>query len=109
MVERDAADAPSEMEALMHWLLSERTPLAEEHAEFGQLRDMAALYKFLATMETREVEQVCVCVLVATSSTRNALAQLRRRHAVREYQPWRLTFDDASMKSGGMRVRFLGV
>ena len=46
--------------------------------ELISLRDVAVLGKFLATMETREDEQ------------------LRRRHAMREYQPWRLTFDGES-------------
>jgi thiol-disulfide isomerase/thioredoxin len=73
-----------EMEALMNWMLSERTPLAQEHPEFGQLRDMVALFKFLATMETREAEL------------------LKRRRDPLENVPWRLSFDE----SGGMGGRY---
>ena len=43
---------------------------------------MACLFKFLSTMETLETEQ------------------LRKRHALREYQNWRLTFEDATGRRG---------
>jgi hypothetical protein len=78
LIPRNAPNRPSEIEALANWFCSERTALADEHPEFHALRDMATLCKFLATMETRETEQ------------------MRRRHAMREYQPWRLSFDDAA-------------
>jgi hypothetical protein len=78
LIPRNSPNRPSEIEALAHWLCSDRTALADEHPEFHALRDVAALCKFLGTMETRETEQ------------------MRRRHAAREYQPWRLSFDDAA-------------
>ena len=34
------------------------TPLAQNHPEFGLARDMAALSKFLLTMQTREAELI---------------------------------------------------
>lgn len=40
----------------MEWMLSDRTALAQDHPEFHMMRDMALLFKFLVTMETREAE-----------------------------------------------------
>ncbi|KAF8285120.1 hypothetical protein TcBrA4_0033550 [Trypanosoma cruzi] len=70
------AAAGSEMDTLMQWLCSTRTPLAREHPEFARLRDMVLLTKFLATMEMRDAQL------------------LRRRKETDEYATWRLTFDE---------------
>lgn len=82
LIPRDHPNPPPEIEALMNWLCSERTELASEHPEFLWLRDMAALFKFLATMETREAEQV------------------RKRLPVNEYQFWKLNTEDEGGRRG---------
>ncbi|RNF23641.1 uncharacterized protein Tco025E_02741 [Trypanosoma conorhini] len=70
------AAAGSEMDMLMQWFCSHRTSLAREHPEFGRLRDMVLLTKFLATMEMRDAQL------------------LRRRRQLDEFATWRLTFDE---------------
>ncbi len=78
LIPRDNPNPPPEMEALMEWMLGDATPLANEHPEFALTRDVVALYKFLATMESRE-------------------AELMRRRVSSEdnrYMPWSLSFDD---------------
>ena len=45
----------SEMEALMYWMTDEHSQMAREHPEFAMTRDMVMLFKFLTTMESREV------------------------------------------------------
>eukprot|EP01062_Namystynia_karyoxenos_P039074 TRINITY_DN2841_c0_g1_i1.p1 TRINITY_DN2841_c0_g1~~TRINITY_DN2841_c0_g1_i1.p1 ORF type:complete len:4290 (+),score=1351.18 TRINITY_DN2841_c0_g1_i1:81-12872(+) len=72
---------PSEMEALMNWLCEPHTQLAAQHPEFLWMRDMAALYRFMATMETRDTELL-----------------RRRKDIVHQY--WRLSFDDNLGKRG---------
>ncbi|RLN73048.1 hypothetical protein BBJ28_00012419, partial [Nothophytophthora sp. Chile5] len=69
---------PTEMEALMEWFCSEDTPMAKEHPEVGLTRDLVMVVKFLATMETKEVEL------------------MRRRVAYQHWQMWQLSFDDSS-------------
>ncbi|KAG6587045.1 uncharacterized protein IUM83_02717 [Phytophthora cinnamomi] len=69
---------PTEMEALMEWFCSDTTPMADEHPEVGLTRDLVMVVKFLATMETKEVEL------------------MRRRTAHQHWQMWQLSFDDSS-------------
>lgn len=59
-------------------MLGDTTSLANDHVEFGMLRDVVALYKFLCTMESREAE----------------LMRRRMGSEDRRYMPWSLTFDD---------------
>eukprot|EP00941_MAST-03F_sp_MAST-3F-sp1_P005353 g5353.t1 len=69
---------PPEFEALMEWLANDGSKLNREHIEFRLLRDVAALFRFLATMETREAEQM-------------------RRKTVREhFVRWQLSFDESA-------------
>ncbi|AAZ13558.1 hypothetical protein, conserved [Trypanosoma brucei brucei TREU927] len=86
----------SEMEQLMQWFCSARSPLARDHPEFGQLRDMVLLTKFLVTMEMRDAQL------------------LRRRRQPdgdgggRGATTWRLTFDadtPGSQMSAGWRTK----
>ena len=58
LIPRDVQRPPTEIEALCNWMFEPETPLATEHPEFGLLRDMAALSKFLLTMQTREAELI---------------------------------------------------
>ncbi|TFJ87145.1 hypothetical protein NSK_001478 [Nannochloropsis salina CCMP1776] len=78
LIPRDTPESPSEMEALMEWMLGDATALANEHPEFALTRDVVALYKFLVTMESREAEL------------------MRRRVSTEEnrYMSWSLSFDD---------------
>ncbi|CAI5730000.1 unnamed protein product [Peronospora destructor] len=69
---------PTEMEALMEWFCSDTTPMADDHPEVGLTRDVVMVVKFLATMETKEVEL------------------MRRRAAHQDWQMWQLSFDDSS-------------
>ncbi|CCD20481.1 hypothetical protein, conserved, partial [Trypanosoma vivax Y486] len=46
----------SEMDQLMQWFCSSRTPLAHAHPEFCRLRDMVLLTKFLVSMEMRDAQ-----------------------------------------------------
>eukprot|EP01065_Artemidia_motanka_P000909 TRINITY_DN1042_c0_g1_i1.p1 TRINITY_DN1042_c0_g1~~TRINITY_DN1042_c0_g1_i1.p1 ORF type:complete len:4224 (+),score=1358.75 TRINITY_DN1042_c0_g1_i1:274-12672(+) len=66
---------PSEMDALLHYLCEPHSALAEQQPEWIYVRDMAALYRFLATMETRDTE-------------------LLRRRKIDRIGHWRLSFDD---------------
>jgi hypothetical protein len=50
-----------EMVGLMQWFMSPKSDLAKACPEFGTMRDMAAVYKFLATMQTRESELMQRC------------------------------------------------
>ncbi|CAI5722768.1 unnamed protein product [Hyaloperonospora brassicae] len=69
---------PTEMEALMEWFCSDTNPMAEDHPEVGMTRDLVMAVKFLATMETSEVEL------------------LRHRAANDHWQMWQLSFDDSA-------------
>ncbi|OWZ23137.1 hypothetical protein PHMEG_0002034 [Phytophthora megakarya] len=69
---------PTEMEALMEWFCSDTTPMADDHPEVGLTRDLVMVVKFIATMETKEVEL------------------MRRRNAHQHWQMWQLSFDDSS-------------
>ena len=80
LIPRQQRNPPSEMEALTNWLIDPNTPLAHEHPEFGMLRDMTLVFKFLATMEPRDEEL------------------MRRRMPVREYAPWSLSFDEGGRR-----------
>ena len=77
LIPRDNPNPPPEMEALMEWMLSDRTALAQDHPEFHMMRDMALLFKFLATMETRD-------------------AELLRRREEQRLGSWRLSFEETS-------------
>ena len=55
LIPRDDNAVP-EIEALCSWLCDDGTELYEKHPEFSMTRNMVALYKFLATMQTREHE-----------------------------------------------------
>jgi thiol-disulfide isomerase/thioredoxin len=87
LTQRNNRNPPPEMESLMEWLLGERTPLAQHDSgrAFYLARDVTFLFKFLATMETREMEQ------------------MRRRTAVREWQRWTLSFDQGGHRGGYFR------
>jgi len=87
LVPRENPDPPPEIEALMEWMTSPGTPLAQEHPEFGLFRDMACMFKFLATMESRESELQ------------------RQRIAPSEYVSWGLSFEDTSMQSNAFHTR----
>ncbi|KAG9413019.1 hypothetical protein AC1031_016040 [Aphanomyces cochlioides] len=78
LIDINDANPPSEMEALVDWLLSEGTPLAQQHSEFALTRDIVTMCKFLATMETQEDEL------------------MRRRTGLRQWQMWSLTFDEST-------------
>lgn len=45
LVPRDNPTPPPEMEALMEWMISERTQLFTEHPEYAMLRDIVAMFK----------------------------------------------------------------
>ncbi|CAK9107070.1 Calmodulin [Durusdinium trenchii] len=87
LVPRTNPNPPPEIEALMEWMTSPSSQLAQEHPEFGLLRDMACLYKFMATMESRESELQ------------------RQRIAPSEYVSWGLSFEDHSMESSTFHTR----
>ncbi|RHY32657.1 hypothetical protein DYB32_002374 [Aphanomyces invadans] len=76
LIDINDENPPSEMEALVDWLTSEGTPLAQHHPEFALTRDLVTIVKFLATMETQEEEL------------------MRRRTGLRQWQMWSLTFDE---------------
>ncbi|RHY98210.1 hypothetical protein DYB35_004616 [Aphanomyces astaci] len=76
LIDMNDQNPPSEMEALVDWLTSDATPLAQHHAEFALTRDVVTMVKFLATMETQEDEL------------------MRRRTGLRQWQMWSLTFDE---------------
>ncbi|CAK4174347.1 unnamed protein product [Aphanomyces euteiches] len=78
LIDINDANPPSEMEALVDWLFSEGTPLAQQHSEFALTRDIVTMCKFLATMETQEDEL------------------MRRRTGLRQWQMWSLTFDEST-------------
>jgi hypothetical protein len=88
LFDRDNPQHPPEMEALMEWLLSDSNPLAEHESGkiFKMARDVALLSKWMITMETREMEL------------------LRRREGVRQWQNWRLSFDDGGARRFGRRA-----
>ena len=48
---RNRPRPPSEMEALVEWMIGENTKLAEQHPEYRMTRDVVVVVKFLATME----------------------------------------------------------
>ena len=56
LIPRGGPRPPPEIEALCNWLFEPETPLEENQPEFGMMRDMVALYKFLTTMQTRDHE-----------------------------------------------------
>eukprot|EP01063_Lacrimia_lanifica_P039590 TRINITY_DN8724_c1_g1_i1.p1 TRINITY_DN8724_c1_g1~~TRINITY_DN8724_c1_g1_i1.p1 ORF type:complete len:3085 (+),score=1246.46 TRINITY_DN8724_c1_g1_i1:263-9517(+) len=84
LIPDDDPNPPSEMEALANWLTENTTDLADQHPEFIWTRDMSALYRFAATMETRDCELL-----------------RRRKDSTHHY--WRLSFDDSLGARGGMR------
>eukprot|EP01061_Rhynchopus_euleeides_P007779 TRINITY_DN1682_c1_g1_i2.p1 TRINITY_DN1682_c1_g1~~TRINITY_DN1682_c1_g1_i2.p1 ORF type:complete len:3842 (+),score=1703.90 TRINITY_DN1682_c1_g1_i2:1018-11526(+) len=82
LLPEDDPNPPCEMEALMNWLTQNDTPLAQEHPEFTWMRDVSAIFRFAATMETRETE-------------------LLRRKKDAHMQYWTLSFDDSLGKRSG--------
>ncbi|EDQ90981.1 uncharacterized protein MONBRDRAFT_31645 [Monosiga brevicollis MX1] len=56
LIDPNNPNPPPEIEALVEWMIGENTTLAKDHPEWGMTRDMVVLFKFLATMETREME-----------------------------------------------------
>ncbi|KAF1319029.1 hypothetical protein FI667_g13369, partial [Globisporangium splendens] len=78
LIDPDNQTPPTEMEALMEWFCSEDTPMAKDHPEVSLARDLVMVVKFLATMETKEIEL------------------MRRRVAHQHWQMWQLSFDDTS-------------
>eukprot|EP00516_Mucochytrium_quahogii_P008420 CAMPEP_0203758104 /NCGR_PEP_ID=MMETSP0098-20131031/10854_1 /ASSEMBLY_ACC=CAM_ASM_000208 /TAXON_ID=96639 /ORGANISM=" , Strain NY0313808BC1" /LENGTH=3866 /DNA_ID=CAMNT_0050650355 /DNA_START=244 /DNA_END=11840 /DNA_ORIENTATION=- len=87
LVPRDNPMPPPEIESLMEWMTSPSSLLAREHPEYGMLRDMSCLFKFLCTMESRESELQ------------------RQRIAPSEYVSWGLSFEDTSMEAGTFHSR----
>ncbi|KAI9918712.1 hypothetical protein PsorP6_012156 [Peronosclerospora sorghi] len=79
---------PSEMEALMDWFCSDTTPMAKDHPEVSFTRNVVMVVKFLATMETKEVEL------------------MRRRTDHQHWQMWQLSFDDSVSTR---RRNFIGI
>ncbi|KAG5495830.1 hypothetical protein JIQ42_02697 [Leishmania sp. Namibia] len=80
----------SEMEKLMEWLCSYRSPLAKEHPVFGLMRDMTLLAKFLGTMEMRDAQL------------------LHRRKELDALASWRISFEEDApgrQMSAGWRTR----
>ena len=69
---------PPEIESLTEWMCADTTPLYREHPEWHMLRDMAALYKFLVTMETKESEL------------------MRKRMSTAHFVSWSLSFEEES-------------
>lgn len=49
------APPPTEMEALMDWMFSPESKLMTQHRDVALLRDVTLMYKYLMTMETKEV------------------------------------------------------
>ena len=86
LIPRNVRNPPAEIEALINWLIEPNTQLAHEHPEFGLLRDMVVLFKFLATMESREEEL------------------MRRRIGIREFVPWSLSFEEGGRR-GWLNLR----
>ncbi|KPA78926.1 hypothetical protein ABB37_05990 [Leptomonas pyrrhocoris] len=82
--------ASSEMEKLMEWLCSSRSPLAKEHPAFGMMRDMTLLAKFMGTMEMRDAQL------------------LHRRKELDPLASWRISFEEDApgrQMSAGWRTR----
>ncbi|KAG5471337.1 hypothetical protein LSCM1_01417 [Leishmania martiniquensis] len=80
----------SEMEKLMEWLCSYRSPLAKEHPAFGMMRDMTLLAKFMGTMEMRDAQL------------------LHRRKELDALASWRISFEEDApgrQMSAGWRTR----
>ncbi|CAC9518839.1 conserved hypothetical protein [Leishmania infantum JPCM5] len=80
----------SEMEKLMEWLCSNRSPLAKEHPAFGMMRDMTLLAKFMGTMEMRDAQL------------------LHRRKELDALASWRISFEEDApgrQMSAGWRTR----
>uniref|UniRef100_M4BT12 ubiquitinyl hydrolase 1 n=1 Tax=Hyaloperonospora arabidopsidis (strain Emoy2) TaxID=559515 RepID=M4BT12_HYAAE len=88
LIDPDNQTPPTEMEALMEWFCSDTTPMAEDHPEVGMTRDLVMMVKFLATMETKEVEL------------------MKHRTANEHWQMWQLSFDDSAATH---RRNFFGV
>lgn len=78
LIDPENPTPPTEMEALMEWFCSEDTPMARDHPEVALARDLVMVVKFLATMETKEIEL------------------MRRRVAHQHWQMWQLSFDDST-------------
>ncbi|AIO00701.1 hypothetical protein LPMP_311130 [Leishmania panamensis] len=80
----------SEMEKLMEWLCSHRSPLAKEQPAFGMMRDMTLLAKFMGTMEMRDAQL------------------LHRRKELDALASWRISFEEDApgrQMSAGWRTR----
>eukprot|EP01043_Picozoa_sp_COSAG02_P034912 COSAG02_NODE_2468_length_8763_cov_3.000923_1_plen_1006_part_00 len=88
LIPRDNPQPPPEMEALMEYLCSDATRLVEHESGklFLMLRDVVFMFKVLATAETREDEL------------------LRKRHDLREYQRWHLSFEQRNRSWGNQAV-----
>ena len=89
LIPADNPRPPPEMEALMEYFCSEQTKLSQHDGGrlFHQLRDVCFMFKILATTETREDEL------------------LRKRHELREWQRWHLSFEQKNRNIfGGQAV-----
>ena len=73
--DEEKANPPSEIDAIGKWLFDPNSRLNTDHPEFSQLRDIVTLFKYGATMETREQE-------------------LLQRAMEPTGENWNLTFDD---------------
>jgi thiol-disulfide isomerase/thioredoxin len=99
LIPRNARRPPPEIEALCHWLFEPETDLATKHPEFGLMRDMAVLGKFLLTMQTREHE---------------LMSRRQDRGEAMRYVNYSFTFEEGGRKStwdlrgGGMRWEVVG-
>lgn len=81
---------PTEMERLMEIFCGEHSPLVKKHPEFGLLRDIVFLTKFLGTMETRDAHL------------------LHRRREYDRFASWSLSFEESRpgrQMSAGWRTK----
>ena len=81
LIPRDAKRQPPEIEVLVEWLCGENTLLAKEHPEWAMTRDMVVIFKFLATMDSREAEL------------------MRRRKQKQQFMWWQLSFEEGGRRS----------
>lgn len=78
LIDVNNPNPPTEMEALMEWFCGDSSPMSQEHPEVALARDLVMVVKYLATMETKEVEL------------------MRRRAPHQTWQMWQLSFDDTA-------------
>eukprot|EP00043_Microstomoeca_roanoka_P005858 m.58502 g.58502 ORF g.58502 m.58502 type:complete len:4257 (-) comp13155_c0_seq1:39-12809(-) len=80
LIPRNAQRQPPEIEMLVEWMIGENTTLAQEHPEWALTRDMVVIFKFLATMDSREAEL------------------MRRRKMKQQFLWWQLSFEEGGRR-----------